>query len=391
MSQPWRILVVDDEPDLEPLVLQRMRRHIRSGKYHFEFAGNGLEALEKLRADDGIDLVLSDINMPQMDGLTLLSQLDSLNQDLRAVIISAYGDMGNIRTAMNRGAFDFVTKPVDFDDLQITIERTVEHLRQWREATASRDKLVTLQNELDIATNVQQSILPSDFPTTAAYEINANMVPARNVGGDFYDYVPGPHGRMFATVADVSDKGIPAALFMMSSRTALKGAAIGTGSPREALIEANRVLQADNPTFMFVTVVMALYDQESGEVTYSSAGHDPPVIVRADGSAEQMPGTGGMALGVAPEAVFAANLTEETITLAPGETLVLYTDGVSEAMNVDQEEFGTERILGIFEGNPPQSAEEAMSTIFEAVSAFAGEAPASDDITCLALHRSAAS
>lgn len=390
MSEPWRILVVDDEPDLEPLVLQRMRRQIRGGKYQFEFAGNGLEALEKLRADDTIDLVLSDINMPQMDGLTLLSQLSSLDRDLRAVIISAYGDMGNIRTAMNRGAFDFVTKPVDFDDLQITIERTVEHLRQWREATASRDKLVTLQNELDIASNVQQSILPDDFPVTPAYQINANMVPARNVGGDFYDYLAIPNDRMFATVADVSDKGIPAALFMMSSRTALKGAAIGTGSPRAALIEANRVLQADNPTLMFVTVIMAVYDPYSGEVTYATAGHDPPVIVHADGSAEQMAGTGGMALGIAPEAIFESTLSEHTLTLARGETLVLYTDGVSEAMNVEQQEFGTERLLRIFEDKPPRDAQEAMTAIFDAVHEFAGEAPASDDITCLALHRSAA-
>ncbi len=389
MSQPWRILVVDDEPDLEPLVLQRMRRHIRSGKYEFEFAGNGLEALEKLRADDSIDLVLSDINMPQMDGLTLLSQLGSLNQDLRAVIISAYGDMGNIRTAMNRGAFDFVTKPVDFDDLQITIERTVEHLRQWREATASRDKLVTLQNELDIATNVQQSILPSDFPATAKYEISANMVAARNVGGDFYDYVSAPDDRMFATVADVSDKGIPAALFMMSSRTALKGAAIGTGSPREALVEANRVLQADNPTLMFVTVIMAVYDPHGGQVTYSSAGHDPPVVVRADGSAERLPAMGGIALGIAPENVFVMNLKEHTVTLGPGETLILYTDGVSEAMNVEHEEYGTARLLQLFAGNPPKSADEAVTAVFDAVAEFAGEAPASDDITCLALHRSA--
>ena len=390
MSEPWRILVVDDEPDLEPLVLQRMRRQIRGGKYQFEFAGNGLEALEKLRADDTIDLVLSDINMPQMDGLTLLSQLSSLDQDLRAVIISAYGDMGNIRTAMNRGAFDFVTKPVDFDDLQITIDRTVEHLRQWREATASRDKLVTLQNELDIATNVQQSILPSDFPATAKYEINANMVPARNVGGDFYDYVGVPDDRMFATVADVSDKGIPAALFMMSSRTALKGAAIGTGSPREALIEANRVLQADNPTLMFVTVIMSVYNPHNGEVTYSSAGHDPPVVIRVDGSAEQLPAMGGIALGVAPQELFGTNLKEHTFTLQPGETLLLYTDGVSEAMNVEHEEFGTARLLQLFEGNAPKSADEAMTAVFDAVHEFAGEAPASDDITCLALHRSAA-
>ena len=389
MSQPWRILVVDDEPDVEPLVLQRMRRHVRSGKYEFTFAGNGLEALDKLRADDTIDLVLSDINMPQMDGLTLLSQLSSLNQDLRAVIISAYGDMDNIRTAMNRGAFDFVTKPIDFDDLQITIERTVEHLAMWREATASRDKLVTLQNELDIASNVQMSILPAKFPETPTFDISANMIPARNVGGDFYDHVSSAGDTTFMTVADVSDKGIPAALFMMSSRVALRGAVIGTGSPRDALIEANRVLQADNPTFMFVTVVLAVYDPHNNEVTYASGGHDPPVVIRADGSAEQLPVTGGIALGIAPEEVFAANLNEHTVTLQPGETLVLYTDGVSEAMNVDHEEFGTSRLLGLFAGRPPSSSREAMTAICDAVAEFAGDATASDDITCMTLHRRA--
>ena len=386
MSPPWRILVVDDEPDLEPLVLQRMRRQIRSGKYEFVFAGNGLEALEMLRADESIDLLLSDINMPQMDGLTLLSQLGSIDQDLRAVIISAYGDMGNIRTAMNRGAFDFVTKPVDFDDLQITIERTIEHLQQWRAATASRDKLVTLQNELDIASNVQQSILPADFPSSAAYQTSAIMVPARNVGGDFFDFVSLPLDCMFATVADVSDKGIPAALFMMSSRTALKGAAIGSGSPGDALAEANHVLQADNPTKMFVTVVTVVYDPHTGQCTYASAGHDPPVVVHTDGTATQLPGTGGIALGIIPELSFA----EETVMLRPGETLLLYTDGVSEAMNVDQEEFGTKRILELFNERPPRGADDATAVIFDAVAEFAGKAPASDDITCLALHRSAA-
>ena len=134
MQQTYKILVVDDEPDVEPLVLQRMRRQIRAGKYEFVFAQNGIEALDKLRDDHGIDMILSDINMPQMDGLTLLEQIGKLDPELRAVIISAYGDMKNIRTAMNRGAFDFVTKPIDFEDLAVTIERTLAHVAQWREA-----------------------------------------------------------------------------------------------------------------------------------------------------------------------------------------------------------------------------------------------------------------
>ena len=163
-SGAYRILVVDDEPDLEPLVLQRMRRSIRSGQYQFVFAQNGLEALQKLEQDQGIDMVLSDINMPQMDGLSLLDHIPDVAPDTRSVIISAYGDMKNIRAAMNRGAFDFVTKPLDFDDLRVTIERTLNNLTAWREAESSRQRLVAIENELDVASKMQQSILPTEFP-----------------------------------------------------------------------------------------------------------------------------------------------------------------------------------------------------------------------------------
>ena len=189
MNRPCKILVVDDEPDLEPLMLQRMRRAIRAGQYTFVFARNGVEALDRLNEEQDIDMVLSDINMPQMDGLTLLQQIPKVDPNIRSVIISAYGDMKNIRTAMNRGAFDFVTKPLDFKDLRITIERTVQHMLEWREALASRDKLVALQNELNVANQMQQSILPSHFPKTAEYEVSASMEAARNVGGDFFDVI----------------------------------------------------------------------------------------------------------------------------------------------------------------------------------------------------------
>ena len=128
-----KILVVDDETDLEALIKQKFRKQIRSNEYEFLFAYNGREALEKLGSEPEVDLVLSDINMPEMDGLTLLSKLNDLNPLLKAVIVSAYGDMDNIRTAMNRGAFDFVTKPINFEDLTITMEKTLTHVRQIRD------------------------------------------------------------------------------------------------------------------------------------------------------------------------------------------------------------------------------------------------------------------
>ncbi len=130
--QRARILVVDDEPDVEALVTQRFRRHVRAGEIDFLFAHDGQQALDVLGAEPDVDIVLSDINMPRMDGLTLLERLNGLERDLKTVIVSAYGDMRNIRTAMNRGAFDFVTKPIEFGDLEITITKTVEHLRLFR-------------------------------------------------------------------------------------------------------------------------------------------------------------------------------------------------------------------------------------------------------------------
>ena len=384
MKQPYRILVVDDEPDLGPLIRLRMRRKIRSGVYSFEFAENGVEALEVLKQNQDIDLVITDISMPEMDGLSLLQEIPGVaGDDLRYVVVSAYGDIKNIRTAMNRGAFDFVTKPVDFDDLDVTIERTLEHLEQWREAVAVRAKLVALQNELKVASSTQQSILPKVFPRNSEYQVFGHMEPARNVGGDFYDVIQLPDNQVGLAIADVSDKGVPAALFMMASRTLLKGAAIGTVDPAHALDEVNKLLHEDNEALMFVTVLYSIYDPATGKLTYSNGGHDAPLLVRPDGSSDLLPLTNGVALGIAPHVEFSSSSAH----LEPGDTVFLYTDGVTEAMNSKGEQFGLERMHDVFAASPPKSSEQAARTMFEAVTEFVGEAQQFDDITCLVLHR----
>ncbi len=135
---PAKILVVDDEPDLQELVKRKFRREIRRGEFEFEFASDGVEALEKIKNNPEIELVLSDINMPRMDGLVLLEHLSEFEDHLKTIIVSAYGDMENIRTAMNRGAFDFVTKPIDFHDLLITMKKTLDQLDVLREAIEHR-------------------------------------------------------------------------------------------------------------------------------------------------------------------------------------------------------------------------------------------------------------
>ena len=376
-----RILVVDDEVDLEQLMLQQMRREIRSGSYSFEFAHNGAEALERLRESEDFDIVLSDINMPVMDGLTMLAQIPEVNPNIRAVMVSAYGDMDNIRTAMNRGAFDFVTKPIDFSDLKTTIGRTVDNLMLWREALNSRDKLVALQHELSVAESMQQHILPTSFPNNAHYDIYAHMVAARSVGGDFYDVYDLGNDRVGVLIADVSDKGVPAAMFMMASRTLLKACAACSVSPGQVLGQVNQMLTEGNDAMTFVTLFYGIYDPATRSFIYSNAGHNLPVLVRPGPSVELLEPTGGIALGVQEDFQF----QEDTITLEPGSTVVLYTDGVSEAEKEAGEMFEMERFCQVFKDNPSQDAKQTTDDVFNAVKDFVGDSPQSDDITCLVL------
>lgn len=374
------ILVVDDEPDLEALVRQRMRREIRRGVYEFEFAGNGIQALEIIESRPDIDLVLTDINMPEMDGLTLLDRLSGINPDIHSIVISAYGDMKNIRTAMNRGAFDFVTKPVDFDDLKITINRTIEHLHTWREAAESKQRLASIQVELDTARKMQQSILPDQFPNNEHYEIYASMVPARAVGGDFYDVIRLEDGKIGIAIADVSGKGIPAGLFMMTTRTLLKGAAIGCDGPGETLRETNSQLADINESMMFVTIFYAEYDFRDNTLKYANGGHNPPLIVKPGAVPTELELPHDVALGLVGDLSY----EEYSIELDKGDHVVLYTDGVNEAETRDASFFGMERFKNLFKETPP-SAKETTDQIFEAIDGFVGDFDQSDDITCLTL------
>ena len=382
---PTHILVVDDEPDIELLMRQKMRRKIRAGKYSLDFALNGLEALEMLdeERDAGFDVIVTDINMPKMNGLELLGELARRGAEVRSIVVSAYGDMDNIRTAMNLGAFDFVTKPVDFVDLETTIERTIEHIRMWRDAKELQNQLRAQEARLDIARSLQQSILPTEMPFSHRYEIHAGLMPARDVGGDFYDIVKLENERLGLAVADTSGKGIPAALFMMGARSVLKGTAIGSSEPGTVLSEMHHIIEHDNPSSMFMTVLYMVYDPKTGEMHYANAGHPSPLVVHGDGSCSELDPVQGIAIGLAGEAEF----EEGTTTLERGETLVVYSDGVLGARNESGEEFGIERLGRVFEGDAPGGAREAHDRIVQAVNGFAGKAGQGDDMTFLAVNR----
>src|SRR5829696_5800062 len=228
-----KILVVDDEPDLELMVRTKFRKEIKQNEIEFVFAHNGQEALDRLVEDASIDLVMSDINMPVMDGLTLLSRLAGTNRILKAVIVSAYGDMQNIRTAMNRGSYDFLMKPIDFEDFQVTVAKTRRALDEIKQGARAKDQLSAIQGELRVATRIQQSILPRTFPPFPErkdFSIFAEMMAAREVGGDFYDFFLIDENRLGFVVGDVSGKGVPASILMAVSRTLLRATAMTADS-----------------------------------------------------------------------------------------------------------------------------------------------------------------
>ena len=377
-----KILVVDDEPDLELLLRQKFRRKVRKGELTLVFAQNGVEALEQLKVHHDVDMVLSDINMPQMDGLTLLNQLNQLNYDLRAVIVTAYGDMKNIRTAMNRGAFDFLTKPLDFKDLETTISKTLAHLEVMRDALRSRDELVALRQELGVAARMQESILPTRFPEDSRYEIHAWMTPAKEVGGDFYDFFKLKDGRIGIVMADVSGKGVPAALFMMVSRTLMKGTAIGENDPAKCLREVNQLLVESNEQSMFVTVFYASFDPATGVLDFANAGHNLPYVVKANGEVHAIDCDAGLVLAIMPGFEFPGG----SIELEPGDVVFFYTDGITEAMDEEGVEFGDDELTAVLAETSGSSAATYNRKAVRAVQEHAGEAAQSDDITCLTLR-----
>ncbi len=379
-----KILVVDDETDMEPMIRQKFRRHIRENTFDFEFASNGLEALEKIIEFPEIGIVLSDINMPEMDGLTLLNKLKELNKPgLKTVMVSAYGDMDNIRTAMNRGAFDFITKPVNFDDLEITINKTLGEIRTVRQWLNEHDQLVSIQYDLNISREIQQAILPKKFPPfpdEPNFDIYASMVAAKEVGGDFYDFFLIDKNRLGFVIGDVSGKGISAAIFMAVSRTLIRATGLKGDSVSDCMHYVNNLLCKESVSSMFVTVFYGILNTQTGEVDYVNAGHNPPYLLSANGiSKVEM--TDGLALGVLDEFSFKS----KKLKLEQGDQLLLFTDGVVEAFDLEEKAYGEEKFENFLKENRNHPVETIIKKTFTDVNDFVDDAPQSDDITLLGI------
>ena len=255
-----------------------------------------------------------------------------------------------------------------------------DYIRNLTETTAAKERI---QSELNVATDIQASLLPRlfpAFPDRPEFDIFATMDPAKEVGGDFYDFFFIDDNNLCFIIADVADKGVPAALYMMVSKTLLKTEAQRLGEPDQTLDYVNNILAADNENCMFVTVFCAILNTRTGEVRFANAGHNPPLIIESQGI-RYLTVKAGFVLGPIPDSAYET----ERITMQPGDTLFLYTDGVTEAKNPEAELYGEPRLLEALQISPKEKLYEMIHHIRTEVTQHANGAPQSDDVTMLAI------
>ncbi len=239
-----------------------------------------------------------------------------------------------------------------------------------------------LETEIQLARQIQQSFIPERLPEHPEWELAARWKTARQVGGDFYDVIELPNHKLGIIIADVADKGVPAALFMALTRTLVRAAAVEAPTPAEVLQRVNDLLIPDTRQGMFVTAVYAVLDQETGGFTYANAGHNPPFWIRADGQIEKLTRT-GIALGV----LEANPISQRIVQLTSGESVLLYTDGVTEAFSPDGSLFGETRLIEAIRSKGSSAAETLLDTIDARLEEFIGPLPLSDDLTLLVIRR----
>jgi sigma-B regulation protein RsbU (phosphoserine phosphatase) len=242
-----------------------------------------------------------------------------------------------------------------------------------------------LEHEIELARQIQKTFLPEHLPQFPGWELAATWITARQVGGDFYDVIELPGGRLGLLIADVSDKGMPAALFMALTRTLVRAVVYHTPSPAGVLRRVNDLIIPDNQQSMFVTAIYGVLSLGSGEFTYANAGHNPPLwMKKADNSLEGLTRTSA-ALGIIKD----LSVRERTVSLGPGDLLLLYTDGLTEAFSPEGEQYGEERLQEVLKAAELSQARQALDALEASVKQFMGQLPAADDLTMLALKRTA--
>jgi sigma-B regulation protein RsbU (phosphoserine phosphatase) len=379
-----RILVVDDVLENRDLLMRRLQR---LGFSAIDQADDGVRALAAIAAKT-YDLVLLDIMMPELDGFGVLEALkkDGRINDLPVIVISALNEIDPVVRCIELGADDFIFKPFNPTLLRARVLATLEK-KQMRDQT--REELRRKQLELNEARTLQLSLLPPPFAGTMAgrsLRIEAVLEPAREVGGDLVDHFPIGSDLVVLALGDVSDKGAGAALMMARTHAMVRGLASRPDAaelftaPERAMGLVNAALAEGNDGCMFVTFLLAALHVQSGRLTYVRAGHIPPYHRNGAGALARLDRLSGPPLGLDERAVY----KPETVTLAPGDRLLVVTDGFTEANDPDGTLYGDQRVAAFVTSLEP--AEPApLKRLLDDIRQFEAGRPASDDTAAILL------
>jgi sigma-B regulation protein RsbU (phosphoserine phosphatase) len=381
------ILVVDDNDDNRYTLTLYLELE---GYRNVDTAQDGEAAIARLKAGS-FDVVLLDLQMPKIDGLQVLAWLNDQPglRDLPVIMISALGEMNGVARCIELGAVDYLLKPFNPVLLRARLAATLEKKRLRDEVDAH---LARLEADVEAARKLQMGMVPQLFPQPTPdcpIDLFASMEPAREVGGDLYDFFRLDDGSLGFLIGDVSGKGMPAALFMAHTKSLIRiaselmrGPDGSAATPADIITRVNRELCQNNDAMMFVTLFFAVLAPSTGDVAYCNAGHNVPYRL-AGTTLTAIDEAKGVILGVVPDAVYATG----RLSLAPGEAIYLYTDGVTEANNAADELFAEARLEAVLRGAAGRSSAGIVKAVAEAVRGFVGSALPSDDITMMAVRR----
>lgn len=383
MPEQSHVLVVDDnEANRDVLSRRLMRQGIRTTS-----AENGRRALEQVRSTP-FDLILLDVMMPEMNGYQVLEVLktDPALRHIPVIMISAVDDIDSVVRCIELGAEDYLFKPFNPVLLKARVEASLEKkfLRD-----KERAYLKAVKQELELGRRTQADFFPVELPQVPGWWLGALFQPAREVGGDFYDVFWLPDQRLALVMADVCDKGVRAALFMVLVRSLLRAfaeqAANAGDDPLLSVQLTNTYITRHHHNrshlHMFATLFCGILEPATGQLTYINAGHEAPLVLGPHGI-EAILDTTGPAVGFMPDSRYG----QATITLGPGTTLLTYTDGVTEARNLAGELFTEERLHELI-NQPYSTASALLEHVHAGVTDFVGTQTPADDITILALAR----
>ena len=368
-----RVLVADDQPD----VVCALRLLLRTAGFDADTASSVQEVRNRLDRHP-YDLLLMDLNYARdttsgHEGLELLQEVRARDPLLPVVVMTGWGSIDTAVEAMRRGARSFVHKPWDNAALAAAVAREV------KDGLANRQAQTLAARENQAAQSSQRSLLPSSLPEIDGCRLAARWQPAFDLGGDCYDAIQiGPTSAAI-TIADVCGKGLPAALVMSHLQASVRAFTTADPAPAAVAANVNRALCRSAGLARFVTLFYATYDAASRRLAYTNAGHNPPLLVHAGGTVERL-SAGGMVLGVFEHAPFEEGLT----TLEPGDRVVLFTDGITEATNDLEDQFGDDRLIGSVRGRGDAPLAALVDGVFDDVAAFAAGQFA-DDATVMVL------